>query len=283
MSEPTTKVRGGTKWLLLPAVGYQALFFLIPILIIAWESFFEPSFGLDHYAEALTNPVYAKVLWQTLKLAFWVTLISVMLGYPVAYFIASRRGVLSSLVLLAVLVPLWTSILVKTYSFQVLLGREGIVNDFLLSIGVTDQPLPLMFNAFTAITGMVHALMPFVILPCYAVMRNIQPELSDAARSLGASPTRAFWRVYFPLTTPGLVTAVILTFVLGLGFFVTPVILGGVDEFTIAGLIQLQMQGTLNWSLGGALSILLLATTGLIVYLYQRRYGLDQLLGGGAV
>ena len=137
-----------------------------------------------------------------------------------------------------------------------------------------------MFNLFTATTGMVHALLPYVVLPVYAVMRGIDPSYVDAARSLGGSPWRSFRHVYLPLTMPGLVTAIILTFILALGFFVTPVILGGTDEFTIAGLIQLQMQQRLDWGLGGALSITLLVITSAMVYVYQRRYGLDRLIGG---
>jgi putative spermidine/putrescine transport system permease protein len=234
-----------------------------------------------HYGEVFTNPLYRKVLWQTIRLAVIVTAVSVALGYPVAYFISRARPVVAAITLLGVLVPLWTSLLARTYSFQVLYGREGFVNKFLLWLGIIDEPLPLMFNLFTAVSGMVHALLPFVILPCLAVMRGIDRSLADAAKSLGASPWQAFRHVFFPLSKPGLATATILTFILALGFFVTPVVLGGTTEFTIAGLIQLQMQRTLNWGLGGALSVVLLLVTSVIVYAYQRRYGLDRLFGGG--
>lgn len=268
-----------SRILLLPLLLFQVAFFLVPLALVATQSLFDPGFTLDHYTETFTNPIYSRVLVQTVRLALIVTAIATLLGYPLAYIIAHANRVVGGLILLAVLVPLWTSLLTRTYSFQVLLGHDGLVNDLLVGLGLVAEPLPLMFNLFTATTGMVHALLPFVILPCLAVMRGIDPMYVAAARSLGSTPLRAFRHVYLPLSMPGLVTAVILTFILALGFFVTPVILGGLDEFTIAGLIQLQMQRRLEWGLGGALSVVLLAFTAAIVYLYQRRYGLDRLLG----
>ena len=269
-----------SRLLLLPAVIFELVFFLMPLVLVGSESLFDPGFTLEHYQETFTNPIYSKVLVQTVRLALIVTSISVVLGYPLAYVIAHSNRIVGGLLLLAVLMPLWTSLLTRTYSFQVLLGRQGIVNEALMGVGLVQEPLPLMFNLFTAVSGMVHALLPFVVLPCLAVMRGIDRAYVDAARSLGGSPLQAFRHVYLPLTMPGLVTAIILTFILSLGFFVTPVILGGIDEFTIAGLIQLQMQRRLDWGLGGALSIVLLVMTAAVVYLYQRRYGLDRLLGG---
>jgi len=279
--KPTRAYRRDSRLLILPAFFFQIAFFFVPLYYVAKQSLFDPGFTTEHYREVFTNPLYRKVLFQTLRLAVMVTAFAVIFGYPVAYFIARSKPFIAGITLLGVLVPLWTSLLARTYSFQVLYGREGFVNDILLRLGLIDKPLPLMFNTFTAVSGMTHALLPFVILPCVAVMRGIDPSLTNAAKSLGATPWKAFRHVYFPLTKPGVVTAVILTFILALGFFVTPVILGGVTEFTIAGLIQLQMQKTLNWGLGGALSITLLAFTATIVYLYQRRYGLDKLLAGG--
>ncbi len=273
--------RRDSRLLILPALAFQITFFFIPLVMVARESLFDPDLTGIHYGEVFTNPVYRKVLLQTLRLAVIVTAIAVAFGYPVAYFIAHARPVVAAITLIGVLVPLWTSLLARTYSFQVLYGREGFANRLLIATGVIDEPLSLMFNAFTAISGMVHALLPFVILPCLAVMRGIDRDYTDAAKSLGATPWRAFRHVYFPLAKPGLVTATILTFILALGFFVTPVVLGGTTEFTVAGLIQLQMQRTLNWGLGGALSVVLLVFTGVIVYLYQRRYGFDRLIGGG--
>jgi ABC-type spermidine/putrescine transport system permease subunit I len=273
--------RRDSRLLILPALLFQIMFFFVPLVMVARESVFDPDFTGVHYGEVFTNPVYRKVLLQTLRLALIVTAFSVALGYPVAYFIARARPLVAAIALLGVLVPLWTSLLARTYSFQVLYGREGFVNRVLIATGVVDEPLGLMFNGFTAVSGMVHALLPFVILPCLAVMRGIDRSYTDAAKSLGASPWRAFRHVYFPMAKPGLVTATILTFILALGFFVTPVVLGGTSEFTIAGLIQLQMQRTLNWGLGGALSVMLLLFTGIIVYLYQRRYGFDRLIGAG--
>lgn len=267
------------RLLLLPLLLFQFVFFLTPLLLIGSQSLFDPGFTLDHYSEAFTNPIYTRVVIQTIRLAIIVTVIATVLGYPLAYLIAHSGRVVGGLLLLAVMVPLWTSLLTRTYSFQVLLGHDGLVNQLLVGLGVVERPLPLMFNLFTATTGMVHALLPFVVLPCLAVMRGIDASYVAAARSLGGTSLQAFRHVYLPLSMPGLVTAVILTFILCLGFFITPVILGGLDEFTIAGLIQLQMQRRLEWGLGSALAIVLLIFTFLIVYAYQRRYGLDRLLG----
>jgi putative spermidine/putrescine transport system permease protein len=279
--KPVPAYRRDSRLLIVPALLFQIAFFFVPLFMVAKESLFDPDFTGRHYGEIITNHVYRKVLLQTVRLAVIVTVIAVALGYPVAYFISRARPVVAAIALLGVLVPLWTSLLARTYSFQVLYGREGFVNKLLMRLGVIDHPLPLMFNTFTAVSGMVHALLPFVILPCLAVMRGIDRSLPNAAKSLGATPWQAFRHVYFPLSKPGLATATILTFILALGFFVTPVVLGGTSEFTIAGLIQLQMQRTLDWGLGGALSVMLLGVTGVIVYVYQRRYGLDRLFGGG--
>lgn len=270
-----------TRLLLIPAVVFQILFFFVPLIMVARESLWDPGFTTEHYREVFANPVYRKVLIQTVRLAAIVTAICVVFGYPLAYYISNTGRKRAGLGLMFVLIPLWTSLLARTYSFQVMLGREGFVNTTLQQLGIIDEPLSLMFNLFTATSGMVHALLPFVVLPCVAVMKGIDGSLTEAATSLGASRWKAFRMIYFPLSRPGLITGIILTFVLSLGFFVTPVILGGTDEFTIAGLIQLQMQKTLNWGLGGALSVILLLFTGTTVYLYQRRYGLDRLIGAG--
>src|SRR5262249_30991054 len=150
-------------------------------------------------------------------------------------------------------------LLVRTYAWIILLGRQGVVNTWLLGLGAIGEPLSLLFNLFAVLVGMVHALLPFVILPTLAVMRGIDSSLVRAARSLGASPWEAFRYVYFPLTLPGLVTGALLVFILSLGFYVTPSVLGGTGEITIAMLIATQMQVTLDWGLGTALSVVLLA------------------------
>ena len=282
-STPRSGARRGwqdSRVLLLPVLAFLGIFFLFPLWLVLKQSLFDPELTLDNYREMIAVPAYGKVLLRTFRLAAIVTVISVVLGYPVAYFIAHASRRLAAFVLLAVLVPLWTSLLVRTYAWIVLLGREGVINQWLRGTGISDRPADLLFNLFAVTIGMVHALLPFVILPLVAVMRGVEPSLVPAARSLGAGAWDAFWRVFFPLTVPGLATGALLVFILSLGFFVTPSVLGNTSEITIAMLIATQMQVTLDWGLGAALAVLLLVLAAAVVYLYQRRYGLDRLLGG---
>ncbi len=266
-------------WLLVPLVAFEAAFFGVPLLIVLYHSLMDTGFTFENYVEVFTRAIYYKVLLQTLKIAIIVTIISLVLGYPLAYFIARAGRVLRGVLLLAVLVPLWTSLLARTYAFQILLGREGIVNNALIKLGVVKEPLRIMFTTTPVVLGMVQALLPFMVLTCFAVMRGIEPELVRAATSMGASPRRAFRTVYLPLSMPGLMTGFVLVFILSMGFFVTPVILGGLKEYTIAGLITLQMQQAMNWGLGSALAITLLVAVGGLIYVYQRHYDLNRLLG----
>jgi ABC-type spermidine/putrescine transport system permease subunit I len=266
-------------WLIVPLVVFEFAFFGIPLVIVLYHSVVDGGFTLRHYGEIFTTAIYYKVLLQTLKIAFLVTAISLVLGYPVAYVIVRSGRFVRGVLLLAVLVPLWTSLLARTYAFQVLLGRDGVVNSTLLKLGIVSEPLKMMYTTTPVVLGMVQALLPFMVLTCYAVMRTIDRDLVTAAQSMGARPARAFRTVYLPLSMPGVLTGVVLVFILSMGFFVTPVILGGLKEYTIAGLITLQMQQVMNWGLGSALAITLLAAVGLLVYVYQRRFSIDRLLG----
>lgn len=266
-------------WLIVPLLVFEFAFFGIPLAIVLYHSVADEGFTLRHYGEIFTTAIYYKVLLQTLKIAFLVTAISLLLGYPLAYVIAHAGRVVRGVLLLAVLVPLWTSLLARTYAFQVLLGRDGVVNATLLKLGIISEPLKIMYTTTPVVLGMVQALLPFMVLTCYAVMRNIDHGLVTAAESMGARPSRAFRTIYLPLSMPGVLTGIVLVFILAMGFFVTPVILGGLKEYTIAGLITLQMQQVMNWGLGSALAITLLVAVGLLVYLYQRRFSLDRLLG----
>jgi putative spermidine/putrescine transport system permease protein len=269
-----------SRWLLVPAIVFEALLFLVPLLIVLQRSLFDPDLTADNYVTIFTRIVYLRVMAMTLLMGVVVTLVSVLIGYPVAYFMAHAGKLVASVVLLALLVPLWTNLVARTFALQVALGREGFVNETLQATGLIDEPLPLMFNLFAVVVGMVQALLPFVVLPCYAVMRGIDRTLVPAALSMGASHWRAFTTVYFPMSKPGIVTGIALTFILAIGFFVTPLILGGTNEYTIGALIAEQMQQPLNWGLGSALAVTLLIMASVLVYLYQRRYGLERLLGG---
>jgi ABC-type spermidine/putrescine transport system permease subunit I len=269
-----------TRWLLLPALALQALLFMLPLAIVLERSLFDPDPTLANFVAIFTQGLYLRVLATTMVIGVVVTAVCASLGYVLAYFMAHSGRLVTGIILLAILVPLWTNLVARMFALQVVLGRQGFVNESLLGLGLIDEPLPLLFNLFSVVVGMVQALLPFVVLPCYAVMRNMDRSLVPAARSLGAGPFRAFRTVYLPMSAPGLVTGIALCFILAIGFVVTPLILGGTNEYTIGALITVQMRQPLNWGLGSALAITLLVTTAVIVYAYQRRYGLDRLLGG---
>jgi putative spermidine/putrescine transport system permease protein len=256
--------------LLLPALAWLGVLFVYPIGRLFYTSLFTPAFSLRHYAKILGTPVYAKVFANTFEISVTVTLLALVLGYPLAFLLAAAGRRASGLMLAAIILPLWTSVLVRTYAWMVLLGRRGIVNEGLQSLGVLDAPLPLLYNRLGVTIGMVHVLLPFMVLPIYSVMKGIDVELLRAAQNLGANRRQAFLRVYLPLSLPGLVTGVLLVFVTALGFFVTPALLGGRGDMMIAMLIDTQISQLLDWGLGSALAVVLFAVTAGILLVVQR-------------
>jgi putative spermidine/putrescine transport system permease protein len=268
------------RWLLVPALLLQAVLFYLPLLIVLQRSLFDPALSLANYQTVFGEPVYFRVMVMTFGTAAFVTAITAVIGYPIAYLMAHSGRVLTGVLLLALLVPLWTNLVARTFALQVVLGREGFINRTLEALGLINEPLTMLYNIFPVLLGMTQALLPFMVLPTYAIMRGIDPSLVPAAHSLGATGRQSFRTIYFPLSMPGLITSITLTFILAMGFVVTPLILGGPTEYTIGALITVQMRQELNWGLGSALAITLLVATSTIVYVYQRRYGLDRLLGG---
>lgn len=251
----------GSAWLLAPALLFVAFAFAYPVATILARSFSEAPGGLSHYQQIFQEPAYVKVLMNTLRLSAIVTIVCLALGFPFAYAMTIDRLWLRRLLLLALLLPLWTSLLVRTYAWLVLLDRKGIVNEALTSLGLIDQPLELVHNGIGVTIGMVQILLPFMVLPLYAVMRNIDGRLVAAARSLGAPPVRAFTSVYVPLALPGIAAGCILVFIISIGYYITPALLGGAKDTVIAQLIANQIQSLLNWGLGAALSAVLLVVT----------------------
>ncbi len=201
----------------------------------------------------------------TARISAFVTLATVLLGYPVAAFIAARPPRTANRLLLLVLFPLWTSLLVRSYAWMVLLQRTGIVNQVLGDLGLIGAPLPLVYNELGVVIGMTHVLLPFAVLPIYAGMRQVDPALLRAGQSLGAGPLANFFRVFLPLTAPGVAAGALLVFVLAMGYFVIPALLGGRGAITIAMLIERQITMLLNWGFGSALSVLLIASVLLVL------------------
>ena len=252
---------------------------LAPIAWLFWLSFVGPTgFTLEHY-QRLLDDNYTLTLKTTFELSFLVTAICIVLGYPVAYLIAQVRPRLSALLLVLVLFPVWTSLLVRCYAWLVLLQRRGVVNTWLQDVGLIEQPLRLMHNFTGTAIGMVHIMLPFMVLPLYASMRAISPDYMRAAANLGAPPIRAFWQVFVPLSLPGLFAGIIIVFVLCLGFYVTPALLGGGRVFMWSMQIERNITYHSDWGAASALGVVLLVITLTILWGVGRLIGFDRIVG----
>jgi putative spermidine/putrescine transport system permease protein len=251
-----------------PAMLFLFVLYLLPMVMLLAQSVEGGS--LAHYEKALTDGLYLRVLVDTLLIAAYVAAVCLLLGYPVAHFLAVAPAPWPTIGIVFVLLPFWTSVLVRTYGWMVLLGRNGIVNRALLDAGLINTPLPLLNNTAGVLIGMIHVLLPYMIFPLYAVMKRIDRNLLAAAEGMGASGWQVFRRVYFPLTLPGVLAGVTLVYVLAIGFFITPALLGGGKVSMVAVLIEQQVRTFLNWGFAAALSAVLLTAT-LLVYVLLRR------------
>ena len=249
-----------TGWLpALPALVLLFAFFLFPV--VRMLGFSLEAGSLDWYAKALGEQLYLRVFWNTFEIALIVTAACLVLGYPLGFLIATTTPGWATLGFVFVLLPLWTSVLVRTYAWMVLLGRNGVFNRWLIEAGIVSDPLPLLHNFTGVLIGMVHVLLPYMVLPVYGAVRRVDPALVAAAEGLGASNWRIFWRIWVPLTLPGIFAGSVIVFVLSLGFFITPALLGGGKVMMVAVLIEQEVHQTLNWPMAAALSAVLLALT----------------------
>jgi len=258
-------------------VGLLLIALVIPMLGVLSRSVLDPTPTLENYETLLRVPAYTKVLLNTFRIALIVTVACAALGYVVAYQLAHARGFAFRLLLIAVVLPLWTTELVRVFSWTIILARQGPVNRALQAVGVLDQPATLLFNEAGVLIGAVHVMLPFMILPLYSVMRGIDPNLGAAAQSLGATPWRSFVHVYLPLSFPGLVAGALLVFVLSIGFFIVPALLGGPEQTMIANLIENQVRRALNWGFAAALAMELLVATTIILIVYWKAVGLSRI------
>jgi len=248
-----------SRWLLVPGLGFIVLLFVLPLGRMLELSVFDPGFTLGHYAEFFATPTYLRVMRNTILLAFNVSLICLLLGYPVAYAINSTSPRMRRLFLVPVMLPYLTSLMVRTYAWMVLLGTTGLVNQFLSFVAL--GPFKLMNNLIGVYVGMVHVLLPLMILPICNAMQNIDVRLVRAAEGLGATPLQAFIRVFLPLSLPGVAAGFSLVFIISLGFFVTPALLGALEDMTVSMLIENQVGVALNWGFAAAIGVILLITT----------------------
>ena len=245
---------------------------------VAIMSVTDPRVSLANYQKVLTGALYQRVFLNTFLTAAFVTLCCLAVGYPLAYLMAHSKPRTAMLILLLVTMSFWTSFLVRTYSWMVLLGNNGPLIAFLQTIGI-EQPPQLLFTRFSSTLAMVHILAPYMIMNIFSVMKKIDPALIRSAESLGAKGWSLFRHVYLPLTAPGIANGSVLVFVICLGFYVTPVLLGSPREQMIAGLIGHQIDEFLAFGLGSAMAMVLLFITLVILTVYHRRFGLDKLWG----
>lgn len=219
--------------------------------------------------------IHVAIYLRTLGVALTVTLACLALGFPIAYLLAHLKDKTANLLLILVLLPFWTSLLVRTTAWVVVLQKEGVINSFLQGLGLIAEPLPLIFNRFGVVVAMTHILLPFTILPLYSVMRQIPASYVRAARSLGASPSLAFWRVYLPQCIPGLSAGALLVFILSLGYYITPALVGGATDQLISHFIADNIGRSLNWGLASALSSILLVAVLILYWAYDRVAGVS--------
>ncbi|MGH2614117.1 MAG: ABC transporter permease [Thermomicrobiales bacterium] len=289
------RLRRREQWrylfLLAPALVFLLALYGYPVANMLMRAFYDPAWGVQNFAPlvqasstvevlGITLPmnVYLRVFWITLQIALVTTVFTLLLGYPVAYALSSVSAARANLLMIFVLIPFWTSILVRSYAWMVLLGQEGIINEALLAAGFLDSPVRMLNTRFAVYIGMVHILLPFMILPLYAVMRGIDRNLMRAAGNLGAAPFAVFRRIVLPLSLPGIAAGCLLVFILSLGFYITPSLLGGQRDIMVSMLIQQQVD-LLKWGFGSALALVLLVLALAIYLLFTRLLGVERVYG----
>jgi putative spermidine/putrescine transport system permease protein len=251
----------------LPALAAISLIFMLPLgLLLAQSLWGADGFTLAGYARVLADPYYVQVIWNSLKLAFTVTLIALIIGYPAAFALARARGRWQVILFALVFLPLTVSIIVKTFGLMIMFRREGIANWFLVTTGFVDRPIRLVFTEFSLIVGMVNVFLPFMILPIFSVIRMLDPRLADAAACLGAGPIRTFWRVTLPLTMPGIVAGASIVFSIGVAAYVTPTLLIGERYMTMSQVMAKAFLNLRDFQLGATMASIMLMIALVIVF-----------------
>jgi spermidine/putrescine transport system permease protein len=276
----------GLAGLLAPVTFWLGLFFLVPLLLILAYSFgtsgvyggITLGFNPGNYLKVV-DPLYLEIIVRTLVIAVINTLLCLALGYPLAYFIVFRGGGWKNALILLVMVPFWTSLLIRAYAWVVILGGNGLANKALQFLGITDEPLSLIYTPQAVLMGMFYSYLPFMILPLYAALEKFDTRLKEAAQDLGASRWHTFWRVTFPLSMPGVIAGSILVFIPSAGEFVIPDLLGGSRTVMTGNLIQNQFLQARDWAFGSALSVMLAVLMLGAIMFYIRKVGTNKLEG----
>lgn len=265
--------------LLAPALVLIGGLLLWPVLELVQLSFADAGDPLANYERIATVPLYSTILVRTIIVSAGTALICLLAGYPVAYMLSVSRPSVRNVILVCVLLPFWTNLLVRSYGWILLLNPAGIINTFLRDAGVISTPIPLVYNTTGVLIGMSQIMLPYMVLPLFAVMTRLDPRITHAARSLGARPAAAFLKVYFPLTMPGVMAGLLLVFAISLGFFIVPALLGGASDILLSQLIEFNINESLNWGMASALSTLLLIVTLAIYWVADRWFNLGAIWG----
>jgi ABC-type spermidine/putrescine transport system permease subunit I len=275
--------RDRTLLLMLPAWAMLIVLFLVPLGLFFVRSFWEFDGTaiefLDSAKDLLFSQPYLTALGTTNWISLIVTLTVLLIGYPIAYYLTTANGVGTRIVVLSIVLPYFTSIIVRTFSWMVLLGEHGLVNNTLMASGLIHAPLPLMYNRLGVLIGMSYVLLPYMVLTLYAAMRAIDPSLLRASASLGASGFYTFWRVYFPLSLHGVLSGALIVYILSIGFFITPALMGGQHDIMIAMLIDRALEVAVDWPGAALMSLTLLVVTLVLYAIYYRITDIRRLIG----
>ncbi len=265
--------------LVAPLILYLLIFYAYPVLAMLQRSIYRDGWTLQVFAKLLQDGIFWRVMQITGSVSLIVTIACLLLAYPIAFFLARRSPSAANLLIILVLIPFWTSILVRTYAWMVLLGRRGLINNFLIAAGLIDRPVQLLNTRFAVCVAMVHVLLPFMVLPIYSTLRNLDWRLIRAAEGLGARPAAVFRQVLLPLSLPGISAGCILVFTLAIGFYITPALVGGPTDLMISILISNQVT-ILDWPQTAAMAVVLLAVVLAIFAGFTRIIGIEKIFRG---
>jgi putative spermidine/putrescine transport system permease protein len=275
--------RDRTLLLMLPALAMLIFMFVVPLVLFFVRTFTEfdgtTADFIDQARDLLLSQAYLTALGTTNWISAIVTATVLLIGYPIAYYLTTATGIGVSIVVLSIVLPYFTSIIVRTFSWMVLLGEHGLVNDVLMATRLIHSPLPLIYSRLGVLIGMSYVLLPYMVLTLYAAMRAIDPSLLRASAGLGASGFYTFWRVYFPLSLHGVLSGALIVYILSIGFFITPALMGGQHDIMIAMLIDRALEVAIDWPSAALMSLTLLIVTLLLYALYYRITDIRRLIG----
>jgi putative spermidine/putrescine transport system permease protein len=272
-----------TLLMMLPALAVLVFMFLVPLTLFFVRTFTEfdgtAADLFDQARDLLLSQAYLTALGTTSWISLIVTVATLLIGYPIAYYLTTATGIGVTIVVLSIVLPYFTSIIVRTFSWMVLLGEHGLINDILLATGLISAPLPLMYNRLGVLIGMSYVLLPYMVLTLYAAMRAVDPALLRAAAGLGASGFYTFRRVYFPLSLHGVLSGALIVYILSIGFFITPALMGGQHDIMIAMLIDRALEVAVDWPSAALMSLTLLVVTLALYAVYYRVADIRRLIG----